>query len=117
MPAHPRAARRWMNAQEREARKNARLLNKIRAALPRELSHPQNAELVREFLMLLTSTRIPWFYAIHDQGEDRQNPHVHIVLIDKDIETGTRLLRLSDSPKDRETAGLVPNGVRTPSSG
>jgi hypothetical protein len=111
MPADPQAARSWMDAQEREARKNARLCSKIRIALPRELSCAQNAHLVRDFLALLTAGRVPWFYAIHDKDKDRHNPHAHLVVIDKDIETGKRVLLLSDSPKDREKAGLVPNGV------
>jgi hypothetical protein len=111
MPSDPQAARTWMDAQEREARKNARLCSKIRVALPRELSREQNADLMREFVMQLTGGRVPRFYAIHDRGKDRHNPHAHLVLIDRDFETGKRVLRLSDSPKDREKAGLVGNGV------
>jgi len=111
MPAQPEAARAWMDRQEADARKNARLCTKIRLALPRELTHEQNAHLTRAFLGQLTGGRVPWLYAIHDQGKDRHNPHAHLVLIDKDIDTGKRVLRLSDSPKDREKAGLPANGV------
>jgi MobA/MobL family len=111
MPDDPQEARTWMDEHEREARKNARLCSKVRVALPRELTHAQNAALMRSFLYDLTGMRVPWFYAIHDQGKDAQNPHAHLVLIDRDIETGKRILLLSDSPKDREKAGLVGNGV------
>lgn len=111
MPAKPEEARTWMDGQEREARKNARLCSKIRLALPRELTHAQNAALMREFLTDLTGGRVPWFYAIHDKGKDAHNPHAHLVVIDRDIETGKRVLLLSDSPKDRERAGLTGNGV------
>jgi hypothetical protein len=100
-----------MDGQEAEARKNARVCNKIRIAMPRELSPTQNADLMRDFVRRLTSGCVPWFYAIHDRGKDRHNPHAHLVIIDRDIENGKRVLRLSDSPKDREKAGLAPNGV------
>lgn len=111
MPAQPEQARAWMDGQEREARKNARLCSKIRIALPRELTHDQNATLVRGFLTELGGGRVPWFYAIHDRGRDAHNPHAHVVLIDRDVETGKRVLLLSDSPKDRQKAGLPSNGV------
>lgn len=111
MPDHPRAARRWINKLERESRKNARLCTKLCIALPRELSHQQRVELTLYFVMLITGGRVPCFFTIHDQGKDRQNPHTHIVIIDRDIDTGKRALLLSDSPRDRAKAGLVPNSV------
>lgn len=49
---------------------------------------------------------VPWFAAIHQIGEDAHNPHVHIAIHDRDIETGRRVLRLSDSARDRRKAGL-----------
>lgn len=111
MPDDPQDARTWMDGYEREARKNARLMTKVRIALPRELTREQNAALVRDFIAGLTGGRVPAFHAIHDRGKDRFNPHAHIVLIDRDIETGKRALRLTDSPKDRVKAGLPENGV------
>ncbi len=111
MPDDPQAARTWMDGYERDARKNARLMTKVRIALPRELTREQNAALVRDFIAGLTGGRIPSFAVIHDRGKDRFNPHAHIVLIDRDIETGKRALRLTDSPKDRVKAGLPENGV------
>ena len=38
MPASPAEARTWMDNQEAADRKNARVLDKVRLALPRELS-------------------------------------------------------------------------------
>lgn len=49
--------------------------------------------------------------SIHQTGEDRHNPHVHIMVRDRDIEDGKRVLRLSDSSRDREKAGLEPKAV------
>lgn len=111
MPADEAAARTWMDGYEREARANARLLTKVRVALPRELDHAQNVVLARDFVATLTGGRIPSYLAIHDDGPDANNPHAHIVLIDRDFETGKRVLRLSDSTKDRVAAGLPENGV------
>ena len=111
MPNNPRAACRWMNALERRARKNARLCTKIHIALPRELSHQQRIELMHHLAMLVTGDRVPYFFAIHDKGDDRHNPHAHLVIIDRDIKTDKRVILLSDSPRDRAKAGLVPNGV------
>jgi len=103
IPNSPAMARTWMNGRERQARKNARLCDKIRIALPRELDAPQRAALVRAFMADLTAGgRVPWFAAIHQTGRDAHNPHAHIVVVDSDIETGKRLLCLSDSTRDRE---------------
>lgn len=111
MPADETAARTWMDGYEREARANARLLTKVRVALPRELDHAQNVVLARDFVATLTGGRIPSYLAIHDDGADATNPHAHIVLIDRDCETGKRVLLLTDSRKDRLAAGLPENGV------
>jgi MobA/MobL family protein len=111
MPVHPRDARRWINKLERESRKNAWVCNKLFIALPRELSHKKNIEVMHDLLMYLTGGRVPYYFSLHDRGRDRQNPHAHLVVIDKDIATGKRVLRLSDSPRDRQKAGLVPKGV------
>lgn len=111
MPSTPEDARTWMDGLERGARKNARLCSKVRIALPRELTHAQNAALLNDFLADVSRGRVSWFYAIHDKGKDAHNPHAHIVLVDRDIETGKRVLLLSDSPKDRQKAGLPANGV------
>ncbi|MEQ9642047.1 MAG: MobA/MobL family protein [Alphaproteobacteria bacterium] len=107
MPAQPAEARNWIDRAERAARKNARMLDKIRIALPRELDAAQRAQLVRDFMDDLTGgERVPWFAAIHQTGDDAHNPHVHIDVHDRGIDTGRRVLRLSDSTRDRIKAGL-----------
>jgi len=111
MPADDQDARTWMDGYERDARANARIMTKVRVALPRELDHAANVALTRDFVTDLTGGRVSSYLAIHDAGEDATNPHAHIVLIDKDFETGKRVLRLSDSTKDRLAAGLPENGV------
>ncbi len=111
MPLDPAKARTWMDRAEAEDRKNARVMDKIRVALPRELDEAQRAELVRDFCHGITGDRVPWLFAIHQTGKDAHNPHAHIVIRDRDLETGKRVLRLSDNMRDREAAGLEPKAV------
>ena len=107
MPMEPDDARNWIDRAERASRKNARVLDKIRIALPRELNEVERAQLVRDFMDDLTGgKRVPWFAGIHQTGTDAHNPHVHIAVHDRDIESGKRVLRLSDSTRDRIKAGL-----------
>ncbi len=111
MPLDPVEARTWMDRQEMADRKNARVLDKIRIAIPRELSREERLQLVRDFCEDVTGNRVPWMFAIHQEGHDAQNPHAHIVVRDRDLETGKRFLRLSDSSRERESAGLEPKAV------
>ncbi|RMJ20948.1 hypothetical protein PHISP_08186 [Aspergillus sp. HF37] len=73
-------ARAWLDRQEEADRKNARVIDKVTIALPRELNAVQRVELVRAFA-----------------AEDADNPHAHVVLRDRDLETGKMALRMSQS--------------------
>lgn len=106
MPDEHREARTWLDNAERASRKNARVIDKIRIALPRELSEEQRRDLVEEFMIDLTEGRIPWYAAIHQTGKDAHNPHVHIAVHDRDVKTNERVLRLSDNARERIKAGL-----------
>lgn len=111
MPADTAPAMRWMDAEEQASRKNARLIDKVLVALPRELDAVDRARLVEDFAAEVTKGRVPWVAAIHDMGKDAQNPHAHFAFRDRDIESGKRVLRLSDNDRDRKKAGLEPNGT------
>ncbi|MEE4208688.1 MAG: MobA/MobL family protein [Parvularcula sp.] len=111
MPTDPNAARAFLNRGELADRKNARVADKVRIALPRELTAEQRRALVEEFARDLTGGRVPWFAGIHAAGKDAHNPHCHLVIRDRDIDTGKRVVRLSDSPRDRQKAGLEPKAV------
>lgn len=111
MPTDPNAARAFLNRGELADRKNARVADKVRIALPRELTPEQRMQLVRDFARDLTGGRVPWFAGIHAEGKDAHNPHCHLVIRDRDIETGKRVVKLSDSPRDRAKAGLEPKAV------
>ncbi len=107
IPHDPQEARNWIDRAERASRKNARMLDKIRIALPRELDEVERAALVEAYMADLTGgRRVPWYAAIHQTGKDARNPHVHIAVHDRDMATGKRVLRLSDSTRDRIKAGL-----------
>ena len=106
MPQDPVAARTFLDSSERRDRKNARVIDKIRIALPRELDESQRMEVVREFMAGLTGGRVPWYAAIHQTDKDAHNPHVHIAVRDRDLKTGRRVLRLSDNLRDRQKDDL-----------
>ncbi|MGB0662131.1 MAG: MobA/MobL family protein, partial [Mangrovicoccus sp.] len=96
MPHDRYAAERWINTQEDADRKNARVCDKFIIALPRELNALAKSKLVRSFAERLTKGRAPWYAAIHGSGKDRHNPHVHLVIRDRDIETGKRVIGMSE---------------------
>jgi hypothetical protein len=106
MPFDPNEARIWMDRAEAADRKNARVADKIRLAIPKELDHDQRTQLVRDFCEDVTGNRVSWMFAIHQDGKDAHNPHAHVVIRDRDLTTGKRVLRLSDSARDREASGL-----------
>lgn len=96
MPTERNAARRWLDREERHDRKNARIIDKITAALPRELDARQRRMLVTAFAERVTQGRASWLVAIHQSGADAHNPHAHIVIRDHDPETGKRVALLSE---------------------
>lgn len=89
-------ARAWLDEQESADRKNARVIDKVTIALPRELDAVQRVDLVRAFAAEVTQGRVPWLAAVHDQGKDAENPHAHVVVRDRDLETGKRALNMSE---------------------
>lgn len=107
MPSDRWQARAWLDAQENADRKNARVADKLNIALPREMTPAQRQEVVEAFCRKLTQDRVPFYAVLHqEEGNDRENPHAHIVVRDRDFETGKRVLCLSDSPRDRTKKGF-----------
>lgn len=96
MPTDRHEAVKWIKAQELADRKNARVCDKIMVALPVELTPEQRRELVRDFCQQLTKDRCPYYAAIHAEGKDANNPHAHIVIRDRDKDTGKRFLNMSE---------------------
>lgn len=100
MPSVRRQAIAWLKCEERDDRKNARIIDKIVVALPRELTVAQWRELVAQFAEQLTQGRAAWFAAFHTKGKDAGNPHCHLVLRDRDHVTGRRVMFLSAGQKE-----------------
>jgi len=97
MPDNPAQAREWIDRREQALRKNARVIDKIMVALPRELHPLQRRKLVRAFCERVTKNRAPYCAAIHQvSGNDRNNPHAHIVIHDRDLDTGKTVAQLSN---------------------
>jgi MobA/MobL family len=116
MPDDPRAAMRWLRKEERADRINARVADKFVIALPRELTLRQNIVLVADYAERLTRGRAQWIAAIHAKGKDRNNPHCHLLVRDRDRETGERVALFSAGPKEvrqRAAKGLEPPITRS----
>lgn len=96
MPTSSLDAMRFLRAAEDGDRKNARVIDKIMLALPRELSARQRVELVRAYAEKITQGRASWLAAFHENGKDAQNPHCHLVIRDRDCETGKRVFGMSE---------------------
>jgi hypothetical protein len=111
MPQATRAAMRWLRDQERNDRANARVADKLVIAIPRELSLQQGIGLVGEFAEALTQGKASWFAAIHAKGKDRSNPHCHLIVRDRDVSSGQRVVLFSAGPKEvqeRAARGFPP---------
>ena len=96
MPAGRDQARAWMDEREATDRKNGRVCDKLMLPLPLELDAAGRSDLVREFMHDLGGGRVSWLAAVHDRGKDESNPHAHVILRDKDHETGRRVFGTSE---------------------
>lgn len=100
MPEAKSRAMRWLRAEEGTDRANARVADKLVIALPKELTLQQQITLVWGFAEALTKGRASWYAALHAKGKDRHNPHCHVLVRDRDIETRQRVVMFSAGPKE-----------------
>lgn len=93
-------ARTWLDGEEAKDRKNARVIDKLMLALPKELSKEHRVKVVRAFVHELAGGKaVPFFAAIHDKSgtKDAENPHAHVVVRDRCPETGKgRVIGMSE---------------------
>lgn len=86
----------WLANAERADRSNARVCDRIIIAIPRDLGPQSYATFVNGFRDELGLDRVGWVAAIHARGDDAENPHAHIIVRDRDFDTGKRVLQLSE---------------------
>lgn len=96
MPTDTEACVSYLKQGEDRDRANARVIDKMMLALPRELNQMQRAALVRDFAEDVTQGRAGWLAAFHEGGKDEANPHVHLVVRDRDAVSGKRVAKLSE---------------------
>jgi hypothetical protein len=96
MPTERAALMAWLDEQEQSDRKNARVIDKVVVALPKELTHAQNVALLEAYGERMTQGRASWVAAIHDGPGDADNPHAHIIFRDRDAETGKRVMMTTE---------------------
>jgi len=82
----------WIDHEEMADRVNARVVDKLTVALPRELDREQQRDLVRDYCDKLTQCSTPYYAAIHAGPKDADNPHAHIVIRDRDFVTDKRVI-------------------------
>ena len=92
--------------EEEADRKNARVIDKIMVALPLELDESQREALVVDFIGGITSHEVPWIAAFHDKGKDANNPHCHIVIRDRHLETGRAVCALTENGSTQKLRAL-----------
>ena len=74
----------WNAVEKSETRKNSQIARHIDAALPVEISHSEQIDLVRHFCQqCFVSNGMCADFAIHDKGDG--NPHVHILLTTRNV--------------------------------
>lgn len=93
---NPREVAEYLKTCEDQDRKNARVIDKVMLALPKELNQVERVKLVRDFAEHVTQGRAPWLAAFHDKGKDARNPHCHLVLRDRDPKTNKRVIGTSE---------------------
>ena len=101
----------WNAVEKNEKQWNAQLARKFIIALPRELNHEQQIQLVQEYCReQFVSKGMICDYAIHDKGDG--NPHVHIMLTLRAIDENGKWLPKSRKIYDLDKEG---NRIRLPS--
>lgn len=91
-------------------RKNARIADKVLLSLPVELREEHRHEALRRFLRSITfdgRTRAIAFY----HSDHAHNPHAHVILLDRDVQTGQPVALMGANRQNRLKAGLEPNAT------
>src|ERR1700761_6882829 len=106
VPGGTKAAEAWLRAEENHDRRNGRVAARIIVALPLELDHAAQRILVQTFAQSLGHGRVPWFAGLHNGPQDARNPHAHLLVRDRDFETGKRVVGLSNKDAGHKVRAL-----------
>lgn len=110
MSSNAKEVQAYLNEQEvTKDRKNARVIDKLMFAMPRELTPEQRYELAHDYGKEVTQGKAMYFFAMHETGKDASNPHCHMVIRDRNKETGAYVMKFSDSPADWKNRGMNEN--------
>ena len=98
----------WNAVEKAETQWNAQLARRIIMALPIEVPADQYPEMVREYCQkYFVNEGMCCDFAIHDEGKEPRNPHVHILLTLRSLDEYGRWM-----PKCRKVYELDGNGNR-----
>ncbi|MGE7880305.1 MobQ family relaxase [Peribacillus muralis] len=74
----------WNEVEKSETRKNSQVAREINIALPREISHQEQVELIRGYVQIeFVDQGMIADVAIH--RDDKDNPHAHVMLTTREI--------------------------------
>lgn len=99
LPTDRQQLKTWLHDREMSDRKNARVIDKLMIALPRELNAEQRDALLHDYCEHITQGRANWAAAIHDRDKDAHNPHAHVIIRDRDAATDAKVLHTTAGKK------------------
>lgn len=80
------AASAYWTAADRGERSNGVLARRLIVALPRELDEQQQIALARRYVRALAGAVMPASWAIHSRGADAANPHMHVLVSERQVD-------------------------------
>ncbi len=98
----------FLEVERLNARKNARLGDSLIVSFPKEVSEPHRLLMMERFLSKVTFEGRTYAQA-WEHTDKPDNPHFHVVLIDRDRITGKAVGKFGHSRSYRKKEGLEPN--------
>lgn len=100
--------RAFLALEKLHTRKNARLGDTLIVSFPKEVSEPHRLVMMERYLLRLTFGGRTYARA-WEHTDKPDNPHFHVVLIDRDRLTGKSIGKFGHSRSYRKKLGLEPN--------
>jgi hypothetical protein len=93
MPLNWHAVQRFLKEHEDGLRKNGRVADKFIIAIPREFTPEAAEKVLRSYGRRIGEGKAPFLVSFH---WEENNPHAHMIFIDRDLETGRRVFGTSE---------------------